>query len=181
MVTVASQSSKATGFSAHQAPISPSQHCNPARPSLGRSQSGPLTLPAVARSVPALLTNHRIPTPTFLLLLSALENLGVSPVPPSPWRCYTTSMAQMVRNLPAVQETPERWVWSLLLGRSPGEGHSNPLQFSCLENSIDRGRLWVTVQGVAKSQTLLSDFHSLHFLTMPLNLVFPWWLWFYFY
>jgi len=29
------------------------------------------------------------------------------------------------------------------LGRPPGEGHGNPLQYSCLENSIDRGALWV--------------------------------------
>ena len=40
-------------------------------------------------------------------------------------------------------------------GRSPGEGNGNPLQYSCLENSMDRGTWWATVQGVAKSQTLL--------------------------
>ena len=33
------------------------------------------------------------------------------------------------------------------LGRSPGGGHSNPLQYSCLENSIDRGAWWATVHG----------------------------------
>ena len=42
-------------------------------------------------------------------------------------------------------------------GRSPGEGNGNPLQFSCLEDSMDRGGWWATVQGVAKSQTHLSD------------------------
>ena len=36
------------------------------------------------------------------------------------------------------------------LGRSPGEGHSNPLQHSCLENSVDRGPWWATVHGVNK-------------------------------
>ena len=36
-------------------------------------------------------------------------------------------------------------------GRSPGEGHGNPLQYSCLENPMDRGAWWVTVHGVAKS------------------------------
>ena len=41
-------------------------------------------------------------------------------------------------------------------GRSPGEGNSNPLQYSCLENSMDRGALWATVYGVTKSQTRLS-------------------------
>ena len=39
------------------------------------------------------------------------------------------------------------------LGRSPGEGNGNPLQYSCLENSMDGGAWWVTVHGVAKSQT----------------------------
>ena len=39
------------------------------------------------------------------------------------------------------------------LGRSPGEEHGNPLQYSCLENSTDRGALWATVCGAAKNQT----------------------------
>ena len=39
-------------------------------------------------------------------------------------------------------------------GRSPGVGHGNPLQYSCLENSMD-----CIAHGVAKSQTQLSDFH----------------------
>ena len=38
-------------------------------------------------------------------------------------------------------------------GRSPGEGNGNPLQYSCLENSMDGGAWWATVHGVAKSQT----------------------------
>ena len=37
------------------------------------------------------------------------------------------------------------------LGRSPGEGNGNPLQYSCLENPMDRGAWWATVHGVAKS------------------------------
>ena len=46
-------------------------------------------------------------------------------------------------------------------GRSPGEGHGNPPQHSCLENSMDRGARWAAVHGVAKSRTWLSDyFHS---------------------
>ena len=43
------------------------------------------------------------------------------------------------------------------LGRCPGEGHGNPLQYSCLENSTDRGAWWATVHGVARSWTRLSD------------------------
>ena len=39
------------------------------------------------------------------------------------------------------------------LGRSPGEGRGNPLQYSCLENSMDRGAWWATVHSVVKTQT----------------------------
>ena len=38
-------------------------------------------------------------------------------------------------------------------GRSPGEGNGNPLQYSCLENPMDRGAWWATIQRAAKSQT----------------------------
>ena len=44
------------------------------------------------------------------------------------------------------------------LGRSPGEGNGNPLQYSCLENPMDRGAWQATVHGVAKSRTGLSYF-----------------------
>ena len=63
-------------------------------------------------------------------------------------------MSQMVKNLPAVQET---WVRSLGQDNSPGEGNGNALQSSCLEDSMDRGAWQATVHGVAKSQTRLSD------------------------
>ena len=42
--------------------------------------------------------------------------------------------------------------------RSPGEGNGNPLQYSCLENLMDRGAWQATAHGVTKSQTRLSDF-----------------------
>ena len=45
-------------------------------------------------------------------------------------------------------------------GRSPGEGNDNPLQYSCLENSMDRGAWWATVHGVTKRWTRLSNFTS---------------------
>ena len=38
------------------------------------------------------------------------------------------------------------------LGRSPGSGHGNPFQYSCLENPMDRGAWWAVVHGVAKNQ-----------------------------
>ena len=44
------------------------------------------------------------------------------------------------------------------LGRSPGEGNGNPLQYSCLENPVDGGAWWATVHEVTKSWKGLSDF-----------------------
>ena len=48
--------------------------------------------------------------------------------------------------------------------RSPGAGNSNPLQYSCLENPMDREDWWAAVHGVAKGWTRLSDFtFTFHF------------------
>ena len=59
---------------------------------------------------------------------------------------------------PACQCRRLRDVGSIfVLGRSPGEKHGNPLQYSCLENPMDRGAWWAMVHGVAKSQTWLGD------------------------
>ena len=55
------------------------------------------------------------------------------------------------------------------LGRSPGEGNSNPLQYSCLENPTDGGAWWATVHGVAKSQTQLSDFTTRWIMSIGVN------------
>ena len=50
------------------------------------------------------------------------------------------------------------WGSILGLGRSPGEGNSNPLLYSCLENPMDREAWLASVHGVIKSWTRLSDF-----------------------
>ena len=69
------------------------------------------------------------------------------------------------------------------LGRCPGEGNGNSLQYSCLENPMDGGAWWATVHGVAKSRTRLSDltFHWVYFLNTceclrfsPYPLHLPW-------
>ena len=65
-------------------------------------------------------------------------------------------VAQSVKNLPEMWETRV----GSLGWKTPGEGNGLPLQYSCLENSRDRGALWVTVHGVTKSQTQLSDQHT---------------------
>ena len=63
----------------------------------------------------------------------------------------------MVKNLPA-NAGDIRGAGSIpTLGRSPEGGHGNPLQYSCLENTMDRGDWRAIVQGVAKSRIRLSD------------------------
>ena len=57
-----------------------------------------------------------------------------------------------MKNPPAVQETQERWVGSLGQEESPGED-GNPLQYSCLENPMDRGAWRATLHVVAKHWT----------------------------
>ena len=60
---------------------------------------------------------------------------------------------QLVKNLPASAGDLRDADLIPGLGRSPGGGHGNPLQDSCLENPMDRGAWWATVHGGAKSQT----------------------------
>ena len=52
-------------------------------------------------------------------------------------------------------------------GKSPGEGNGNPLQYSYLENPMDRGAWWATDYRVAKSWTRLSDFTFTFSLEIP--------------
>ena len=59
----------------------------------------------------------------------------------------------MVKNLPTNAEDTRDAGSIPGSGRSPGDGHGNPLQYSCLENSIDRGAWQAMVHRVAKSQT----------------------------
>ena len=60
----------------------------------------------------------------------------------------------LVKNLPAMQEENTGNSGSIPgLGRSPGGGNVNPFQYSCLENPMDSGAWWATVDGVSKNQT----------------------------
>ena len=61
----------------------------------------------------------------------------------------------MVKNPPANAGGIRDVGLILGLGRSPGGEHANPLQYSCLENPMDREAWWATVLRVAKSQTQL--------------------------
>ena len=61
----------------------------------------------------------------------------------------------MVKNLPAHAEDNAGDAGFIPgLGRSPGEGNGNPLQYSCLGNPVDRGTCWATVYGVTKESDM---------------------------
>ena len=87
-------------------------------------------------------------------------------------------VAQTVKNPPAMQET---WVLSLdQKKKTPGEGNGNPLQYSCMENPLDRGAWQATVYSIAKNWTWLSNWttstvkemlDSEYFLFATLNLI----------
>ena len=72
----------------------------------------------------------------------------------------------MVKNQPA-NAADARDTGSISgLGRPPGVGNGNPLQYSCLENPMDRGAWQATVHGIAKSQARLSTHSSVTVITI---------------
>ena len=75
---------------------------------------------------------------------------------------WASLAAQTVKNLPARLKI---WVWSLV-GKIPGERNGNPLQYSCLENPMDRGAWWTTVHGLEKSQTRLTTHACIKWITL---------------
>ena len=62
-----------------------------------------------------------------------------------------SKLSQLVKNPPANAGDVSLIPW---LTRSPGEGNDNPLQYSCLGNSMDRGAWWATVHGVPKESAM---------------------------
>ena len=73
----------------------------------------------------------------------------------------TFQVVLVVKNLPANAGDIRDACSIPVSGRSPGGGHGNPLQYSCLENPMDRGAWQTTAHGVTKIQTLLKPL-SLH-------------------
>ena len=65
-------------------------------------------------------------------------------------------VAQLVKNTPANAGDAGDSGSILGLGRAPGNGSSNPLQYSCLENPMDRGAWWASVHSVTKSRHSLA-------------------------
>ena len=74
-------------------------------------------------------------------------------------KCFfgPSQVALVVKNLPANAGDLRDAGLIHGLGRSPGEGNGNPLQYSCLGNTMDREAWWALVYGVAKSWTRLSE------------------------
>ena len=77
----------------------------------------------------------------------------------------------MVNNLPAAVGDPKDLGSIPGLGRSPGEGNDNPLQYSCLENPMDRGAWQATVHGIAETQTGLNP-HACIFIYVCVSILF---------
>ena len=98
------------------------------------------------RSPVALLKTHFTKEVHETLLLAILQDICMA---------VREIQALVGKNMPA-NAGDKRDTSSILgLGRSPGGGHGNPLQYSCLENPMDRGAWRATVHGVAKSWTWL--------------------------
>ena len=89
------------------------------------------------KTLKSLLRHHNLKASILLSLLSLWASL----------------IDQMVKNMPAIWES--RSIPGL--GRPSGEGNGNPLQYSCLENSMDRGAWQTKIHGVAKSWTWLNN------------------------
>ena len=118
----------------------------------------------------ALLSPHTVPTPSSLGNCPHWPRThcytASSPSIPTPLcfpHCHNTvwasQVALLVKNLPANAGDAGLIPGS---GRSPGGGTSNPLQYSCPENSTDRGAWWAAVHGVTRSRTRLSDWACTH-------------------
>ena len=92
---------------------------------------------------------------TLTVMLCCLKNME------NCWRVSNTLLCIM--GFPGGSDGKESsWNWgdlglTLGSGRFPGEGNGASLQYSCLENSLDRGAWWATIHGVAKSRTWLSN------------------------
>ena len=70
---------------------------------------------------------------------------------------WASQMQLMVKNPPVIAGDIRDVGWIPALGRSPGGGHGSPLQYSCLENPINRAAWGATVRRVTKSWTKLKQ------------------------
>ena len=71
-----------------------------------------------------------------------------------------------------MDKEPEDLGLILGLGRSPGGGHGNPLQYPCLENPMDRGAQWATVHSIPQSQTQLKRLSMIRKMIFEKDMIF---------
>ena len=84
--------------------------------------------------------------------------------------------SSVVKNLPANAGEAGDMSLSPRLGRSHGEGNGNPLQYFCLENSIDRGAWWATIHGITEESDMTeqlrthlhTQLYKLFFISIPI-------------
>ena len=86
-----------------------------------------------------------------LVKRSVVYPFGYKSQKTQPKLAYASQAALVVTIPPANTEEVREAGLIPGLGRSPGEGHGNPLQRFCLENPMDRGAYWATIQRVTKS------------------------------
>ena len=128
-----------------------------------------LDLLAVQGTLKSLLQHHSSKASILRLMHSKIRHSTLLCSIGWPWPCalvkwYTIWASQVVlvvKNLPANAGDARDVGLIPGLGRSPGEGNGNPLQYSCLENPMNRWAWWATVHRAAKSQTLLKKL-SMH-------------------
>ena len=83
------------------------------------------------------------------------------------WSLWASLMAQTIKNLPAKQET---WVPIPGSGRSSGEGNGNPLQYSCLQNSMDAWSATSSAHAQSRHQCMIATW-SVHAQSRDLDLI----------
>ena len=127
---------------------------------LPRDPQAGASSPGRAHYLPQAVANPCRPLLPQTLLTHPKCVCCASPAPQPDWAsepcaaaAFASPVAQLVKNLPAMQET---WIWPLGWENPLTKGTGYPLQYSGLENSMD-----YTVYGVTKSQAWLSNFHCL--------------------
>ena len=73
---------------------------------------------------------------------------------------WASLVAQMVKNMPAMQEVQKTQVRFLGQEDSPGKGNGNSLQYSCLGYPMDRGAWWARIHGVTKTRKQLCGYRT---------------------
>ena len=111
---------------------------------------------------------------TIVFPLSILDTFFKRSISFYVWAPWASQVALVVKNPTANTGDVRDMGLIPALGRSPGGGHDNPLQYSCLENPMDRGAWWASIHGVTQSRTRLKrlSMHMCTFLSLLFKLLF---------